>query len=208
MKSVVQCSELSSTWIEGQAKTLFIEKSSVLALRDSYGGMESWELITTSDQGLNLWDVLIEQGQPYQLIAAGDRALENLRIESFSLKSGKDFWSEHHPYEVNLHEMVDLTKPVFIGKEALLDRQRKDSETVLATLILDDPSAIVMGYEPVFYGETALGFVTSAGYSYSLGKGIVHTLLSQAVHEEMVLEVEYFGQRYKATMMTHSPAVV
>jgi dimethylglycine oxidase len=104
--------------------------------------------------------------------------------------------------------MVDLTKPVFIGKEALLDRQRKDSETVLATLILDDPSAIVMGYEPVFYGETALGFVTSAGYSYSLGKGIVHTLLSQAVHEEMVLEVEYFGQRYKATMMTHSPAVV
>ncbi|MEI4525502.1 FAD-dependent oxidoreductase [Priestia megaterium] len=208
MKSVVQCSELSSTWIEGQAKTLFIEKSSVLALRDSYGGMESWELITTSDQGLNLWDVLIEQGQPYQLIAAGDRALENLRIESFSLKSGKDFWSEHHPYEVNLHEMVDLTKPVFIGKEALLDRQRKDSDTVLATLILDDPSAIVMGYEPVFYGETALGFVTSAGYSYSLGKGIVHTLLSQAVHEEMVLEVEYFGQRYKATMMTHSPAVV
>ncbi|MCJ7988142.1 hypothetical protein MUB15_00535 [Priestia sp. OVS21] len=208
MKSVVQCSELSSTWIEGQVKTLFIEKSSVLALRDSYGGMESWELITTSDQGLNLWDVLIEQGQPYQLIAAGDRALENLRIESFSLKSGKDFWSEHHPYEVNLHEMVDLTKPVFIGKEALLDRQRKDSDTVLATLILDDPSAIVMGYEPVFYGETALGFVTSAGYSYSLGKGIVHTLLSQAVHEEMVLEVEYFGQRYKATMMTHSPAVV
>ncbi|MEK1832963.1 hypothetical protein AAAC51_40785 [Priestia megaterium] len=48
-------------------------------------------MITTSDQGLNLWDVLIEQGQPYQLIAAGDRALENLRIESFSLKSGKTF---------------------------------------------------------------------------------------------------------------------
>lgn len=50
--------------------------------------------------------------------------------------------------------------------------------------------------------------MTSAGYSYSLGKGIVHTLLSRAVDEEMVLEVEYFGQRYKATMMTHSPAVV
>jgi glycine cleavage system aminomethyltransferase T len=65
-----------------------------------------------------------------------------------------------------------------------------------------------MGYEPVFYGETALGFVTSAGYSYSLGKGIVHALLSQAVNEEMILEVEYFGQRYKAKMSTHSPAMV
>jgi glycine cleavage system aminomethyltransferase T len=208
MNSVVQRSDLSSTWIQGQAKTLFIENISVLALRNSYGGMESWELITTSDQGLNLWDLLIEQGQPYQLIAAGDRALENLRIESLSLKSGKDFWSEHHPYEVNLQEMVDLTKPVFIGKEALLDRQQKDSDTVLATLILDDPSVIVMGYEPVFYEEAALGFVTSAGYSYTLGKGIVHTLLSRTINEEMVLEVEYFGQRYKAKMMTHSPTMV
>ena len=51
----------------------------------------------------SLWDLLMGKGQPYQLIAAGDRALENLRIESFSLKSGKDFWSEHHPHEVDLH---------------------------------------------------------------------------------------------------------
>ena len=42
--------------------------------------MESWELITTSDQGLNLWDLLMEEGQPYQLIAGETELLKTFEL--------------------------------------------------------------------------------------------------------------------------------
>ncbi|WP_078412289.1 GcvT family protein [Priestia abyssalis] len=198
----------SETFTLGQAKELFIGNVPVLAVYDSYAGVERWELFTTFDQGLQLWDVLFEAGRPYQLIAAGDRALENLRIESLSLRNGKDFWSEHDPYEAGLGHMVDLTKPAFIGKEALHDRKEKGPQLSLATLVLEDPSIVVMGYEPVFDEGKTVGFVTSAGYAYSLGKGIVFAwLLPEALKEGDVLSIEYFGQRYKAKIMTQSVVV-
>ncbi|MGE8081141.1 GcvT family protein [Peribacillus loiseleuriae] len=199
---------VKSEWEIGQAKEVFIENVPVLAVYESYAGIERWEFFTTFDQGLQLWDALFEAGHPYQLIPVGDRALESLRIESLSLRSGKDFWSEHDPYEVGLDHMVDLTKPTFIGKQALIERKEKGPQLLLTTLLLDDPSLVVMGYEPVVGEGKVVGFVTSAGYEYNLGKGIVYALLSpEAVNKEGELSIEYFGQRYTAHIMT-KPKVI
>jgi glycine/D-amino acid oxidase-like deaminating enzyme/glycine cleavage system aminomethyltransferase T len=198
----------SKGWELGQAKELFIGNVPVLAIYDSYFGTEGWELFTTFDQGLQLWDLLFEAGRHYQLIAIGDRALENLRIQSFSLRYGKDFWSEHDPYEAGLGHMVDLTKQSFVGKEALHDRKEKGPQLLLATLVLEDPSIVVMGYEPVFDESKNVGFVTSAGYAYNLDKGVVYAwLLPDAIKEGDVLYIEYFGEKYRAKIMTQTVVV-
>ncbi|QHZ46008.1 GcvT family protein [Bacillus sp. NSP9.1] len=198
----------SEGWILGKAKELFIANVPVLAVYDSYVGTEGWELFTAFDQGLQLWDLLFDAGRPHQLIAAGDRALENLRIESFSSRSGKDFWSEHDPYEAGLNHMVDLNKPAFIGKDTLLDRKAKGPKLLLAALVLDDPSMVVMGHEPVFHAGKTVGFVTSAGYAYSLGKGVVYAwLLPEVVKEGYALSIEYFGQRHSAKILAQSVTV-
>ena len=199
---------LRSKWEIGQAKELFIGHVPALAVYDSYAGTDRWEFFTTFDQGLQLWDALFEAGRQYQLIPVGDRALENLRIESFSMRSGKDFWSEHDPYEVGLDHMVDLNKPTFIGKETLIDRKKKGPKLVLTTLLLDDPSMVVMGYEPVLDEGKVSGFVTSAGYEYSKGKGIVYALLSpDSINKGNELSIEYFGKRYTAKIMTESAVI-
>ena len=199
---------VKSKWEIGQAKEVFIGNAPVLAVYDSYAGTERWEFFTTFDQGLQLWDALFEAGRTYQLIPVGDRALENLRIGSLSLRSGKDFWSEHDPYEVGLDHMVDLTKLTFIGKQALIGRKEKGPKLLLTTLLLEDPSMVVMGYEPVLNEGKVVGFVTSAGYEYSIGKGIVYALLSpEAVNREGELSIEYFGHRYTANIMT-KPKVI
>lgn len=205
MNSLDSQAFVKSEWEIGQAKEGFIGNVPVLTVYDSYAGTERWELFTTSDQGLKLWDVLFEAGRHYQIIAAGDRALESLRIESLSLRNGKDFWSEHNPYEVGLDHLVDLNKPTFIGKQALLDRKANGPNLLLTPLLLDDPSMVVMGYEPVFDEDKVAGFVTSAGYAYNFGKGIVYALLSpETVHKSSPLSIEYFGKRYTATRMTQS----
>jgi glycine cleavage system aminomethyltransferase T len=62
-------------------------------------------------------------------------------------------------------------------------------------LTLDDPTAVVMGKEPVIADGKVLGYATSAGYGYSLGRCVVYAYLplsyAQAGHPGAV---EYFGQ--------------
>ena len=97
--------------------------------------------------------------------------------------------------------MIDLTKE-FIGKKVLIERSKMTPKLVSSTLILDEPNQVVMGYEPVISNGKTVGFVTSAGYSYSLGRGIVTALLAPEVlgnHTE--LSIEYFGQTLSATVL-------
>ncbi|PLR81172.1 FAD-dependent oxidoreductase [Bacillus canaveralius] len=198
-----------SKWEIGRAQELYIGNVSVLAVYDYYVGTAGWEFFTTCDQGLQLWDMLLEAGRQHQLIALGDRALEGLRIESFVTRSGKDFWSEHDPFQVGLGYMVDFNKPTFIGKEALIQRKARESRLKLTMLLLEDPSMVVMGYEPVLNEDKVAGFITSAGYVYSLGKGIVYALLSpEVVREGNTLSIEYFGKRYKVNIMNPSEVIV
>ncbi|MGP7818635.1 FAD-dependent oxidoreductase [Niallia sp. 01092] len=189
----------------GQVRKLYIDHIPVLSFYQSINGSESWELFTTSDQGLGLWDVLYKEGQPYQLIAAGERALDGLRMESLIPKPGKDFWSEMTPYEIESMQKVDLDKHAFIGKDAVLDHKLTGPRHLLATLVLDDPSVVIMGYEPVYDKEKSVGFVTSFGYSYERKTGVAFAILSpEIVKEGNSLSIEYFGEKYTAKIISQS----
>jgi glycine cleavage system aminomethyltransferase T len=72
---------------------------------------------------------------------------------------------------------------------------------VLACLTLDDPAAVVLGKEPVRVGGEAVGYVTSAGYGYTVGRGIAYAYLpAGAAVEGTKAEIEYLGERYAATV--------
>jgi glycine cleavage system aminomethyltransferase T len=70
-------------------------------------------------------------------------------------------------------------------------------------MTLDDPSAVVMGKEPIWSNGTVVGYVTSANYGYTVGRGIVYGYLpvAHAVPGALV-EVEYLGRRLPATVQT------
>lgn len=205
MESLDQMKFNLANWQLKNVKEIYVGNVPVTVVYDMYDGLEGWELFTTFDQGLPLWDLLMNIGNPIHLIAGGARALEGLRINSFSCRSGKDFWSEHDPYEVGLDHMIDLTKPFFIGKEALLTRKEQGPKVSLAKLMIKDPSVVVMGYEPILSGDKVVGFITSAGYSYSEGCGIVFALLnSEALHQNSELSIEYFDKRYEAQVINNT----
>ncbi|WP_339226627.1 FAD-dependent oxidoreductase [Oceanobacillus sp. FSL K6-2867] len=204
MKSVDPHTFNRINWEIGQAKEVFVKNVPVLALYDSYAGIEGWEFFTTLDLGLQLWDVIMESGSPNKLIAAGDRALEGLRLESHSLRYGADYWSEHDPYEVGIEQLVDLNKSYFIGKESLLNRKKRGPKLVLKKLVLDNPSIVMTGHEPVLHESKAVGFVTSAGYDYSKGRGILYAFLNPDINDKTQLSIEYFGQPYTASVINKS----
>jgi glycine cleavage system T protein len=182
------------------SKQLYIGNIPVLAARVSYVGEEGWEIYAPTDSGLKLWDTLWAAGQNHGIIAAGLGAFETLRLEKGFLLWGNDIHTEYDPYEAGLGFAVKPNKGDFIGKAALLQRQEYASRK-LCFLTLDDPSAVVMGKEPVISDGKVLGYLTSAGYGYSLGRCVAYAYLPLGYAEPgTAVTVEYFGQTLAATV--------
>jgi glycine cleavage system T protein len=172
-----------------------------LALRVSYVGESGWEIYTTTEYGLRLWDILWEAGQAHGMIAAGGGAFDSLRLEKGYRLWGNDIHTDYHPYEAGLGWAVKLSKGDFIGREALLRLKEAGLSRQLCCLTLNDPAAVVMGKEPILAADRTLGYVTSANFGYSAGKFIVYGYLPlDYAKEGTQVEVEYFGQRYAATV--------
>ncbi|MDT8861307.1 FAD-dependent oxidoreductase [Alkalihalobacillus sp. MEB130] len=192
-------------WDKGKAKEVAIQSILAIAIHDSYVGEEGWEFIVTMDNGLPLWDLIDEIGKSFQIIAAGNRAYESLRIESKLPRGGKDYWSEHDIYEAGLVQMLSDGKTNFIGMQALEKRKERGSQKLLIAITFQDPKVTVMGFEPVYVNGEVKGFITSADYGYSNGVGVAQAWLEQAeVERGKQVWVEYFGNRIKATIETES----
>jgi glycine cleavage system aminomethyltransferase T/glycine/D-amino acid oxidase-like deaminating enzyme len=181
------------------ARQLWIGEIPVTALRLSYVGELGWELYTSAEYGLRLWDLLWKAGQDHGILAGGRGAFNSLRIEKGYRSWDTDMWAEHTPYEAGLGPFVKLDKGPFIGREPLTAARENGPRRHLVCLVLDDPSKLVMGSEPVFVDGEARGFVTSAAHGYAVGESIAYAWLpaEHASHGTPV-EIAYFGEHYPA----------
>jgi dimethylglycine oxidase len=183
-----------------RAKEVFIEEVPVVALRLSYVGELGWELYTTADLGLRLWDLLWRAGRSVGIIAAGRGAFTAMRLEKGYRSWGLDMWSEHDPYEAGLGFAVSDNKTEFLGASMLNARKQEGLRRKLCCLTVDD-GTVVMGKEPVFFNQEAVGFVTSAAYGYSVDRSIAYAWLPVELADfGTKVDVEYFAQRHTATV--------
>lgn len=173
----------------------------VTALRLSYVGELGWELCTTADLGLKLWDTLWRAAGPLGGIAAGRGAFNSLRLEKGYRAFGTDMTHEHDPYEAGLAFAVKPDKADFIGRAAL-ERRRTEVRRRLTCLTVDDPWAVVMGKEPVYdAARRPVGYVTSAAYGYTIGKGIAYAWLpAELAVPRTTVHIGYFDQFIEAVV--------
>ncbi|MCC5477797.1 GcvT family protein [Streptomyces barringtoniae] len=183
-----------------RAKHAYIGSVPVTAMRLSYVGELGWEIYTTADQGQKLWDTLWAAAEPLGGVIAGRGAFNSLRLEKGYRSFGTDMTYEHDPYEAGVGFAVKLDKGDFIGKAAL-ERRKTDVRRRLSCLTIDDPRAVVMGKEPVYDGDRAVGYVTSAAYGYTIGKGIAYAWLPAELAEPgTTVHIGYFDQRVEAVV--------
>ncbi|GAA4594500.1 FAD-dependent oxidoreductase [Planotetraspora phitsanulokensis] len=183
-----------------RGKKAYVGAVPVTALRLSYIGELGWELYTTADMGAKLWDTLWEAGQEHGIVAGGRGAFNSLRLEKGYRSFGTDMTYEHDPYEAGLAFAVKADKGDFIGREALLER-RQDVRRRLTCLTIDGPEAVVMGKEPVYDGDRCVGYVTSAAYGYTIGKGIAYAWLpAELATPGQVVHIGYFDRRIAAVV--------
>ncbi|MDX3524333.1 FAD-dependent oxidoreductase [Streptomyces scabiei] len=187
-----------------RAKQAYIGSVPVTAMRLSYVGELGWEIYTTADQGQKLWDTLWEAARPLGGVIAGRGAFNSLRLEKGYRSFGTDMTYEHDPYEAGVGFAVKLDKDDFIGKDALL-RRKENVRRKLTCLVIDDPRSVVLGKEPVLDGDRPVGYVTSAAYGYTIGKGIAYAWLpTELTAPGTVVHIGYFDERVEA-VVTEEP---
>jgi glycine cleavage system aminomethyltransferase T/glycine/D-amino acid oxidase-like deaminating enzyme len=197
------------------AKPLAIDQISAWALRISYVGELGWEIYAPMEQGLRLWDILWEAGQPFGVVPAGIGVYgTTARLEKGYRLFGHELDSEYNPVEAGL-ALSKVKSQDFIGKEAYLRAREGEPAAHLCTLTVDDHKSstgeprYMLGKEPIMTkdGDPIVdrkgrrSFVTSAGAGPSVGK---HLLLSYLPPEfaqaGSKLAVEYMAEAFPVTV--------
>ncbi|KAF2690984.1 Aminomethyltransferase folate-binding domain-containing protein [Lentithecium fluviatile CBS 122367] len=184
-----------------QVKKAHISGIPVTAFRKSYVGELGWEIQTSAEYGLRLWDVIMQVGKLHGIVAAGRAAFNALRLEKGYRTCGADMTTEHTPYEAGVTSAIETSKKDdFVGKAAL-QRLSKQPARRLRSLTIDDGTSMILGKEPVFYNGKAVGYITTAAFSFTVGAPIAYAWLPSSVCEGTNVEVEYFGRRIPATVI-------
>jgi glycine cleavage system aminomethyltransferase T/glycine/D-amino acid oxidase-like deaminating enzyme len=170
----------------------------VTMMRVSYVGELGWEIYASAEYGAALWDLLWRAGASYGVIAAGRIAFNSLRIEKGYRSWGTDITVEHLPVAAGIDFAVRMAKEDFIGKSALA--AAAPPAKILRSIVFDEPTAVVLGKEPVFVNGTRSGYVTSAAYSATIGRSIAYAWLPATTGPGDPVEVDYRGARYSAVV--------
>lgn len=181
-----------------RAKHTHLGAIPVTMLRVSYVGELGWEVYTSAEYGSALWDLLSDAGQEHGVIPAGRIAFNSLRIEKGYRSWGTDMTTEHLPSAAGLDFAVRMDTGDFVGRAAL--EQAQTPSTVLRSIVFDDPAAVALGKEPVYLAGACAGYVTSAGFSPTIGRTIAYAWLPADTAEGTPVTVDYRGTRHPAVV--------
>lgn len=157
----------------GHVRLLPIAGAEVRALRVTYVGELGWELHVPLAATGDVYDALMAAGAPHGLRPVGYRALESLRLEKGYRAWGSDITPNDTPFEAGLGWAVKLKSNIdFIGRDALIVLQGQPLKKRLATFATDREDVVLLGRETILRNGEAVGYLTSGGYGYTVGKPI------------------------------------
>jgi 4-methylaminobutanoate oxidase (formaldehyde-forming) len=191
-----------ATWHE-----IMIAGAPVRALRITYVGELGWELHVPVETALAVYDALMGAGEAHGIANAGYRAIESLRLEKGYRAWGADIGPDHTPLEAGLACAVKLKGNMpFLGREALLAQVGKPLTKRLAGFTVEDPEIVLLGRETILRDGEPVGWLTSAGYGYTVGKsiGLGYVRNPDSVEMDWLLtglyELEVASARTRATI--------
>jgi glycine cleavage system aminomethyltransferase T/glycine/D-amino acid oxidase-like deaminating enzyme len=181
-------------------KNTYLGHVPVMLCRLSYVGELGYEIYTTADFALKLWDTIWHAGKNYGLIAAGRGAFNSMRLEKGYRSYGTDMTSEHNPHEAGLSFAVRKGGG-YVGAEAFNKLNTNELTRRLVCLVSDNVQQVVLGKEPVLHQGEVVGYVTSAYFGHSIGRPLAYAwvpaLLSMPGTQ---LFIRYFNCDYPVTV--------
>jgi glycine cleavage system T protein len=180
-------------------KQISINGAQVYAQRVSYAGELGWELYVPYNRATLVWDLLVEAGKEFGIEVGGYKVLDALRLEKGYRYYTADVTQLETPYEAGLGFCVDLSKPDFIGKDALVKQKAAGVQRKLCTLVLEgDAFTQIYGGEAVYYENKLISRIRSGGYGFTLKKNIFYAYIPVGLAKAgTCVEVELIEGRYQ-----------
>ena len=116
---------------------------------------------------LALWDHLMSCGKPFGMELSATRAMTIRRIEAGIFGNLTDIDTSINPFEAGLGFCVNMDKEDFIGRDALLN---KDKGTCLFGLTCETETPV--SGSKVLDGDKIVGYITAGVHSLTLDTGI------------------------------------
>ncbi|MDX8491468.1 FAD-dependent oxidoreductase [Mesorhizobium sp. VK22B] len=174
--------------------------------RLSIAGELGFEINCPATLHASLRETLLAAGEDLGLAEIGYYALNALRLEkSFGIWS-REFTQGYTPGQTGLDRFIAFDKGDFIGREAALREQKTGVARRIVTLEVDAVDADASGFEPVWHKGRRVGFVTSGGYGYTVGKSVALALVDDDfAGEGITLSVHIVGVERPALVIAASP---
>lgn len=166
-----------------------------------YTGEEGYELFFPATEAAAQWNRILQTGAQFGIKPCGLGARDTLRLEMCYPLNGSDLSPARTPLEAGLSIFVDLNKPEFIGREALLGQRAAGIPSRLAPIKMLDKGPPPRAHYPVLKDGRQVAELSSGTLSPSLGFGIGMAYLPSdlaRIGEE--LEIEIRGRRFRATV--------
>lgn len=175
--------------------------------RLSVCGELGYEIHCTAAEHITLRNLLLEAGEEFGIKEVGFNALLSLRLEkSFGIWNA-EFTQGYTAAQTGMDRWIAWDKGDFVGREAALsERDGNGPAQRVVTLQVDADDADASGYEPVWRGDTRVGFVTSGGYGHTLGTSLAMAMVDvEAAAEGTELSVHIVGIERKARVIAACP---
>lgn len=174
------------------------------ALRVSFTGEQGYELYFPAKHQPAVYKAICAAGREFGLRHIGSHALMSLRLEKGFPSWGLDLSSDYYPDECGLGRFIAMDKGDFTGRDALKDLDGPREK--IAIFDIDAAEADAYSGEPIYRDGELVGYVTSGGYGYRVGKSVAIGYLSPEHHQPgESFEIEIIGERRRAVMTDGAP---
>ena len=175
--------------------------------RMSVAGELGYEINCRYGDHIAMRKLLMDAGAEFGIREYGFNALLSLRLEkSFGIWSA-EFTQGYTAAQTGMDRWIDWDKGDFVGREAALaERDSEGPSQVVVTLEVDAEDADASGYEPIWKDGKLVGFVTSGGYGYTVGKSLAMAMVDRDLTAEGTeLTVHIVGAERTARVIAASP---
>ncbi|HYX74427.1 MAG TPA: FAD-dependent oxidoreductase [Steroidobacteraceae bacterium] len=172
-----------------------------ILVRAGFTGELGFEIWTTPDYLVTLYDELREAGEDLGLTHFGARALSSLRLEKAYGSFNKDFRPDYTPGETGLDRYIDFSKADFTGRASALAERAAGPRRRFVIMEIGDADAEVVGFESIMKDGTAVGYVTSGAYGHCIDKSLAAGYVPAALAREGArFEIDILGAMRPATV--------
>ena len=147
--------------------SILVRDQEILVARTGYTGEDGVELMPRAKDTEWLWNIMLDNG----VVPCGLGARDVLRLEAGLPLHGSDISTSVTPFEAGLDRFVK-SKRQFCGMEAIQKRVSGDNQMRMIGFELIEKGAIPRSHSAIVNDNTAVGEVSSGGYSPTLDRNI------------------------------------